>query len=123
MVYCSPTASGETINWLNAVLSSWRFDKNWVGDIEWAGTLARRLLPSEVKPLWFRTRPGSTSYRKTEAEVVGTTVYFRFTYCPEETNPYGTPNFLSPECHWWEIKVPPTGVPVMTAEGGRPLVE
>jgi hypothetical protein len=115
-VYCHPEASDETVDKLNQLLMSWRFDSNWVGDIEWAGTLARLLLPEEVKPWMFPIR-SSQQYdlgdiRTASAEVSDTTVQFRFTYCPGETS-----------CHWWEIDVPPTGIPVLTGEGGAPLPE
>jgi hypothetical protein len=116
-VYCNPEVSDETVNELNQVLLSWTFDENWVGDVEWAATLARTILPAEANPWLFPLPSGQGednlgNLHKTESEVSGTTVHFRFTYCPGGIS-----------CHWWEIDVPPDGKPVLIGEGGTPLSE
>lgn len=109
-IYCSPEASDETIAELNQMLVSWRFDENWVGDVEWAATLARTLIPEEAHPLLFPLHSGRYGDYYTEVEARNTTVHFKFSYCPDGTS-----------CHWWEIDVPPDGQAVLIGEGGEPL--
>ena len=126
-IACSPKASGNTVSQLNDLLQSWRFDPIPVGDLEWAGTLARLLLPEQVEPLSFGIRsswqsaPGNLA-RVTEAEVRGRTVHFRFTYIwnLESTGSIPAP-IPAASSHWWEVDVLPTGEAVLVGQGGAPL--
>lgn len=126
-IVCRDDASDATVSQLNDLLLSWRFDTVPVGDMEWAGTQARLLLPKQVDPLFFDIQPSWHSApgnlaRVTEAEVRGTTVHFRFTYIWNAQPSGSIPATIPPDSsHWWEIDVLPTGQAVLTGQGGPPL--
>jgi hypothetical protein len=127
-IACRPDASDDTVNALNDLLQSWRFDALPAGDAGWAFTVARQLLPEEVVPLRFRDQ-SSMSHdqsvaRKSEVEVgPDKTVHFRFTYFWDLPSSPDTGDFDNPSdtFHWWEIDVLPPGEAILSAQGGVPL--
>jgi len=92
-IACHPGASDETVDELNNLLVSWRFDTVPAGDIEWAGIQARKLLPEEVEPLKFSNRAGSRGDdgldRVTEVETGENVMIFRFTYQWDSSSHWG----------------------------------
>ncbi len=128
-VACRPDASDETVAELNFLLESWVFDSVPVGDIEWAGIQARKVIPEIVEPLKFSNRSGGRSEddveRYTVAELSGDTVNFKFIYrwdVPPSSQMLSYP-YYCPDgtCHWWEIEVLPNGIAVLMREGGAKL--
>ena len=128
-IACHPGATDKTVDELNSLLASWRFDSVPAGDIEWAGIQARQILPEEVEPLKFSNRAGSRGdngiERMTETEIRGDTVRFRFMYrwdVPPPPRTIGTPYDCPDDCcHWWEIDILPMGEAVLIDEGGARL--
>jgi hypothetical protein len=126
-IACHPGASDETVDELNNLLASWRFDAVPAGDVEWAGIQARQILPEEVEPLKFSNQPGRRGGgnvdRVTQTEVSGDTVHIRFMYRWDNPSPGRDSFYECPDdsCHWWEIDVLPTGEAVLVDEGGAKL--
>jgi hypothetical protein len=112
-IACRPDASDETVGGLNILLASWRFDSVPVGDAEWMGIQARKLLPEEVEPLKFSNRAGSRGDegvdRITEVEIREKVMIFHFIYQWDSSS------------HWWTVEVSPIGETTLTGEGGDPL--
>jgi hypothetical protein len=100
------------------------------GDPGWAFTIARSLLPAQIKPEKFPRKGGIAwdyavpAVRTAQVEVrQDKTVHFRFTYfwdLPADLTP-GPISTPSETYHWWEIDVSASGQPVLTAQGGTPL--
>jgi hypothetical protein len=114
-IACHPDASDETVAALNDLLASWRFDAVPVGDIEWMGIRARKLLPEEVEPLKFSNRASRRGdegiVRTTEVAAGDNVVTFRFVYEWDSSS------------HWWSVQVSHDGDAFLTGEGGEPLPE
>ncbi|MGD9142293.1 MAG: hypothetical protein PVG61_00440 [Dehalococcoidia bacterium] len=112
-IACHPDASDETVAALNDLLVSWKFDTVPVGDLEWMGIQARKLLPEEVEPLKFSNRAGMRGDngvgRVTEIETGENGMIFRFTYRWDSSS------------HWWSVQVSHDGDAFLTGEGGEPL--
>jgi hypothetical protein len=130
-IACRSDASDSTVNELNHLLQSWKFDAILPGDPGWAFPIARSLLPAQVGPDKFPGKKGGTAWdynvpavRTTQVEVrQDKTVHFRFTYfwnLPADLTP-GPVNTPSETYHWWEIDVLPSGKAVLYAQGGIPL--
>jgi hypothetical protein len=112
-IACHPGVSDKTVDELNNLLKSWTFDDVPIGDIEWLGIQARKLLPEEVEPLKFSNRAGFHGEngvdRITEVETGENMTIFRFIY------QWGSSS------HWWTVEVSLRGDATLTGEGGDPL--
>jgi hypothetical protein len=137
-VYCDQDASDATIEAVNALLESWRFDAVVPGDIGWAAVEARHLLPPEVEPMKFPVsspwlRPGSGAAvacfsgqhgnvsRITQANVRGETVVITFMYRWGDPERNWSTECPTDRCHWWKIEARPSGEVVLIEEGGAVL--
>jgi hypothetical protein len=125
-VYCDQNASSETVEAVNALLGSWRFDHVPAGDIEWAALEARDLLPPEVEPSRFSMRPSlrgdGNVVRITQAEVQAETVVVTFMY-GWDVPQFGSSSEDCPphRCHWWKIAAMSSGEVMLKEEGGATL--
>ena len=123
-VYCDKNAGDETLDQLNRLLESWRFDTVPVGDPEWASLQARKILPRDAKSDWFPIRPGSMDEqgisRTTEEAGENDVVHIKFTVSWGKAS-YPPTDYAYSSKHWWRIDVLPTGKAVMIAEGGDRL--
>jgi len=128
-IYCDPDGSDETASAVNALLSSWRFDQTPIGDVGWAITAARRLLPPAIRPARFGLSPGVRQsseqeddvVRITRAEIQGETVVVTFMYRWDEPllDSGSESDACPPErCHWWKLEARPSGNVVLIEEGG-----
>jgi hypothetical protein len=132
-VYCNQDASDATVEAVNALLESWRFDSVVPGDIGWAVVEARHLLPSVVEPMKFPVP--STGYqpvtifpaehgnvaRIVQAEVDRETVVVTFMYRWDDPERDWSSECPSDRCRWWKIKARPSGEVVLIEEGGAVL--
>jgi hypothetical protein len=127
-IACDPAATDATIEQVNSILESWRFDKYPAGNVGWAIVFARELIPDAVQP--FPRYTGSFSSGKNDGVVrsidsdVGEdkTVHFRFTYhwnVPSLGS--SRDNLASSPRHWWDVDVSPKGKAVLAGEGGDAL--
>jgi hypothetical protein len=117
---------------VNRLLESWRFDRVPAGDIGWATSSARELLPPEVNPRAFPIIKGGPTESiiqtrdiiwKTRAESLPGDVV-AVTYTLSWNNPESGPvaKDCPPEsCHWWLYEVRPDGEFVLVEEGGAAL--
>ncbi len=132
-IYCDQDASDTTVEAVNALLESWRFDSVVPGDVGWAVVEALHLLPPEVEPMKFPisvwTRPRVTKVveehesiaRITKTKVQGETVVVTFMYRWGDPERDWSSECPSDRCHWWIIEARPSGEVVMTEEGGAVL--
>lgn len=128
-ICCNAGASDATVDALNDLLQSWKFDEIPAGDPGWAFSAACQLLPAQVGPekfsSWTSGRHDQTVVRNSQVEVLpDRTVHFRFTYfwnLPATPSP-GTTDHPSETFHWWEIDVLPDGKAVLLAESGESLL-
>lgn len=133
-VYCDQDASDATVEAVNALLESWRFDAVVPGDVGWAAVEARHLLPLAVEPMKFpiphlEHRSPITKFpeehesiaRVTQATVRDETVVVKFMYRWNDPKRDRGPECPSDRCHWWIVEAWPSGEIVLTEEGGAVL--
>ena len=133
-VYCDRNAADATIEAVNALLESWRFDSVVPGDVGWAAVEARHLLPLAVEPMkfpiprWHHQSPitkfpeeHESIARVTQATVRDETVVVKFMYRWDDPERDRGPECPSDRCHWWIVEARPSGEVVLTEEGGAVL--
>lgn len=129
-IYRNQNASEEVTDELKTLLDSWRFEAVPAGDIGWAVTQARKLLPAGVEPSlfpigdssWSSAGDEAATTRGTQAKIEGDMVVVTFIYRWGDPVQNGIHKDCDDErCHWWTFEAMPTGDVLLIDEGGAGL--
>ncbi len=123
-IACDPAATDATVEQVNSILQSWRFDKYPAGNAGWAIVFARELIPDAFQPFPIYTGIFSSGnndgvVRSIESDVgEDKTVHFRFTYHWDVPSLGSSrDNLASSPQHWWDVDVSPKGKAALAGEG------